>query len=118
MTTWPSIREAPPEMWVHFSYARDILRKNEAHSGIVHTGTVEDPERVSLHDNYDVATFCFPAVVYSFERERELVHEYRADSYRAYTSKGTIAYLTATHAGTQQLAHVIGLPTPPRPEQN
>jgi len=118
MTSWPSIGEAPPAMWVHYSYMRAILRANTERSGTIHIGVIEDPEHVSLHDNYDVATFCFRDVVYSFDRDRELVHEYRADSYRAYTSTGTLAYITATRAGTNQLAHCISLPTPPRPELN
>jgi len=77
-----------------------------------------DPERVALDDKVDVATFLYDDVAYAYDRERELVHEHRADSYRAFIREGTIGWLTKTHAGTDQLAHCLSLPTPPRPEHN
>ncbi len=118
MNCWQSIREAPPAMWVFHTYARAILRKNEAHTGIVHTLTIEDPEHVSLGD--DIALFAYPNVTYAYAHEKEILHEHRHGSfaYRAYTRDGTIGWITRTLAGSDPLATFIGLPTPPRPELN
>ena len=109
---------APVELWAHFTQMRRILCAHEELTGCLHPGAMLSPAGVLLEDDADVAAFFYPDVTYRFDRELEVLFELRPGMIAAYTSRGTLAYVTRTSAGTTPLSHVLTLEPPQRPHEN
>ena len=108
---------APVELWAHFTQMRRILCAHEELTGCLHPGAMLPPAGVLLEDDADVAAFFYPEVTYRFDRELEVLFELRPGMIAAYTSRGTVAFVTQTSAGVRPL---LDCPDrePPTPSRN